>query len=75
MNAEHSRPITGAVVGSRYSMVKSYGVNPTIDGHSARISGFSNRFATVTDRETGVTLEYSWEAVRTVLSNGGEFYS
>jgi hypothetical protein len=75
MNAEHTKPITEAVVGSRYIMVKGYGVSPTLNGHSARISGFSNRFATVTDRETGLSAEWSWEAVRIVLANGGAFKS
>ena len=70
---EWKKPTTDAVVGSRYAMVKSYGVTPTVNGKSARISGFSNRFATVTDRETGYSAEYTWEAVRLVLQNGGGF--
>lgn len=70
---EHAKPLTPKVVGSRYAMVKSYGITPTANGHSARITGYSNRFAMVTDRETGVSAEFSWEAVRAVMEDGGDF--
>lgn len=70
---EHRKSPTAPVVGSRWAMVKSYGITPTANGHSAVISGYSNRFATVTDRETGTSAEFSWEAVREVMERGGDF--
>lgn len=73
MNPEHAKKITAPVIGSRHAMVKSYGITPTVNGHSGRITGYSNRFATVTDRETGVSAEFSWEAVRAVMEAGGNF--
>lgn len=72
---EHAKSPTRPVIGSRYEMVTSFGITPTCNGgkHSARISNFSARFATVTDRETGKSAEFSWEAVRNVMEAGGDF--
>lgn len=51
-------------------MVHSFGVKPTVCGKPATISGYADRFATVTETKTGATAEYSWEAVRYVMEFG-----
>jgi hypothetical protein len=33
------------------------------------VSGFANRFATVTDSFTGLSAEWSWESVEHVVNN------
>lgn len=60
---------------SRFEMVRAFGIKPTLNGNPARISGYSNRFATVTDSVTGLSAEWSWEAVQSVMSKGGAFKS
>ena len=46
-----------------------------LNGKPARISGWAHDFAMVTDLETGLSAEWSWEAVQRVVDNGGEFKS
>lgn len=54
-------------------MVESYPFKPTVNGKPATISGYSNRFATVTELKTGYSAEYSWEAIRYVMQDDGKF--
>lgn len=45
----------------------------TINGRPAIICGALLRFAIVSDRESGLSCEYSWQAVENVLAKGGAF--
>ena len=47
----------------------------TLDGQKAVIVGARNRFATVRQHPSGLTAEWSWEAVARVVANGGHFKS
>lgn len=48
----------------------------TLNGQAAKITGYGNRFATVTDKATRLSAQWSWEAVeRVVASGGGAFES
>lgn len=47
----------------------------TINGHRASLGGARRGFAVVTDLETGLSAEWSWDAVERILSKGGEFKS
>jgi hypothetical protein len=46
----------------------------TLDGKRARVSGYNNPFATVTQLDTGYSVEFAWETVRrVVVFRGGAF--
>jgi Zn finger protein HypA/HybF involved in hydrogenase expression len=47
----------------------------TLNGRPAKISGVKNNFATVTDLASGMSAEWSWQAVDHVVSGGGRFTS
>lgn len=47
----------------------------TINGRPAQISGALLRFAIVSDRESGLHCEYSWQAIENVMEKGGAFRS
>lgn len=47
----------------------------TLNGQAAKITGYANRFATVTDTATRLSAQWSWEAVERVVANGGAFKS
>jgi hypothetical protein len=47
----------------------------TLNGEPAKISGVYYRFATVTQLKTRLGAEWSWEAVKRVVANGGDFKS
>lgn len=66
---QHAVKVTPAVVAQRFAMVESAPTAPTLNGNPARVSGFGNRFATVTDCATGLSAEWSWETVDHVVSN------
>lgn len=70
---EYQRNRTPSVAAERLTMVETYPVKPTVNGKPATISGYSNRFATVTELKTGYSAEYAWEAVRHVMQDGGKF--
>ena len=46
----------------------------TLDGKRAKVSGYNNPFATVTQLDTGLSVEFAWETVRrVVVLRGGAF--
>lgn len=45
----------------------------TVNGRPGQVSGALLRFAIVSDRESGLSCEYSWQAVENVLAKGGAF--
>lgn len=47
----------------------------TLNGEPARVTGVNKRFATVTQRKSGLSAEWSWEAVERVIAKGGAFKS
>lgn len=47
----------------------------TLNGNRARITGYKNDFATVTDLATGLSAEWSWEAAQRIVNNEGKFQS
>lgn len=47
----------------------------TLNGEPARIVGRKHRFATVVATATGIHFEWSWDAARRIVDNGGEFTS
>lgn len=47
----------------------------TLNGKPAQITGAANRFATITERESGLSAEWSWPAVKLVVDRGGAFLS
>jgi hypothetical protein len=51
------------------------GSQATLNGKPARISGYRRRFATVTQSSSGLSAEWSWQAVQRVVSKGGHFES
>jgi hypothetical protein len=54
-------------------LVQTKGV--TLDGKPAVISGYKMPFATVTQLSTGLSAEWSWEAVERIVTKGGDFQS
>ncbi len=47
----------------------------TLDGLPARVCGARSRFATVRLTKSGLSAEWSWEAVARVVAKGGHFFS
>lgn len=47
----------------------------TMNGKPAQVSGALLRFAVVSERDSGLACEFSWQAVERVLANGGAFKS
>jgi len=66
---QHAVKVTPAVVAQRFAMVENAPTRPTLNGNPAKVSGFANRFATVTDSTTGLSAEWSWETVDHVVHN------
>jgi hypothetical protein len=66
---QHAVKVTPAVVAQRFAMVHNAPTAPTLNGKPAHVSGFANRFATVTDHTTGLSGEWSWETVEHVMNN------
>ena len=51
----------------RHRMINTRSV--TVNGNPAQLSGAMNDFATVTDRTTGLSAEWSWETVKRVIDH------
>lgn len=66
---QHAEKVTRELVEARRAMVHSAPTAPTINGNPAMVSGFTQRFATVTDKATGLSAEWSWETVEHVVNN------
>lgn len=66
---QHAVKITAQVVAKRWAMVENAPTRPTLNGNPATVSGFGNRFATVTDSVTGLSAEWSWETVEHVVTD------
>lgn len=50
--------------------------NVTLDGHPARITGYSFPFAQVRRRDgVGGSVEFAWEAAAMIIDHGGKFRS
>ena len=47
----------------------------TLDDKPAVISGAKNLYATVTDFQSGLSAEFSWDTVKRVVAKGGKFKS
>lgn len=67
---EHSAPLTEARSAWRLALCEK---SVTLNGKPARVSGASKPFATVTDTATGLSAEWSWEAVERIVNRGGRF--
>ena len=61
---------TGAKFLDRHALVLS---TVTLNGNSARVSGIRNDVATVRDATTGVSAEFAWPTVESVVMAGGAF--
>lgn len=70
--AQHNEPVTQAVREKRMEFCMA---KVTLNGLRARVSGVRNPFATVTQFGTGLSAEWSWEAVERIIANGGKFKS
>jgi len=70
--AQHNEPVTQAIRDKRMEFCMA---KVTLNGVRARVSGIQNSFATVTQFDTGLSAEWSWEAVERVIAKGGEFRS
>jgi hypothetical protein len=71
--AEHNEPLTREVLEKRSGFCHTNGI--TLDGKPAVISGYRNSFAKVTQLSTGLSAEWSWEAVERIVAKGGKFKS
>lgn len=47
----------------------------TLNGRPARISGYKNEFATVTQAGTRLSAEWAWVTVARIVAAGGAFES
>lgn len=47
----------------------------TLNGNPGRVSGAGCDFARVTDTTTGLSAQWSWQAVARVIAKGGAFTS
>lgn len=47
----------------------------TLNGLPAKVSGVNKQFATVTQLKTGLSAEWSWEAVERIVNRDGKFKS
>jgi hypothetical protein len=47
----------------------------TLDGEPAMVCGYRNDFATVCQLRGPLRLEWAWETVARIISNGGDFRS
>lgn len=68
--AEHSAPLTNKRLERRRELTQMI---VTLNGEKARISGAKLRFATVTQVKTGLSAEWSWEAVERIVARDGRF--
>lgn len=70
---EHNTPLTREVLEKRSGLCHTKPV--TLNGKPAVISGYRNPFAAVIQLSTGLSAEFSWEAVERIVAKGGEFKS
>lgn len=70
--AEHDAPLTEARLTKRRELCEA---KVTLNGERAKIGGVKNAFATVTQFKTGLSCEFSWEAVERIVAKGGRFES
>ena len=70
--AQHDEPVTEEVREKRMEFCMA---KVTLNGQRARVSGIQNPFATVTQFNSGLSAEWSWEAVERVIAKGGNFQS
>lgn len=70
---KYKKSTVPSIADTRLAMVESFPAKPTVNGKPAIISGYANKFATVTEHKTGYSAEYSWQAVRYVMQDGGKF--
>lgn len=68
--AEHEASLTDTRIAKRMELC---GAEVTLDGKRAKIAGYRNPFAHVTQMDTGYSVEYSWETVERIIKNGGAF--
>lgn len=47
----------------------------TLDGQRAKVMGYTKPYATVMQVKTGLSAEWSWEAVARIVARGGAFHS
>lgn len=48
----------------------------TLNGEPAKVSGYKNDFATITQIKSGLSAEWSWQTVEHIIKNkGGQFKS
>lgn len=58
------------------SRLLNEGMTVTVNGNPGSVTGFQNDFATVSDRTTGLSCEYSWPAVlKNLQDNKGAFWT
>lgn len=70
--AEHNAPVTEARRAWRLALADK---PVTLNGAQARITGINKPFATVTQLATGLSAEWSWEAVERIVNRDGKFQS
>lgn len=70
--AEHNSPMNPQRLNKRLAFTD---MDVTLNGKPAKLSGVHKPFATVTDLATGLSAEWSWEAVENVMRKGGHFKS
>lgn len=69
---ERTAPLTEARVAWRLALAEK---PVTLNGKPAKVSGIRKPFATVTQLGTGLSAEWSWEAVERVVNRDGKFKS
>jgi hypothetical protein len=69
---EHTVEVSDAVYAKRLNLT---GAKVTLNGEPAKIGGIYRRFATVTQLKSGLSAEWSWEAVERIVAKGGDFKS
>lgn len=70
--AEHNATLSEARVAWRNALAAK---PVTLNGQQATIGGVRKPFAVVTQLGTGLSAEWSWEAVERIVNRGGAFVS
>lgn len=68
--AEWNAPLTPERLEARRALCEA---KVTLNGKRAKIMGARKQFATVAQFDTGLSAEWSWEAVARIVANGGNF--
>lgn len=66
---QHALDITPELIAARMAIVANASTAPTLNGKPAYVGGYTKRFATVTERDSGLSAEWSWETVDHVMAN------